>query len=94
MGRPQIIEVDFFDFKTRLRQAIDSGKRVEKSQADAWSSFVRENKVNEAAMIAWGKGKFVAGKPSPVIIDDGSDWSGYYVFSQDDEMALKWKPAD
>jgi hypothetical protein len=92
MGRPKIIEVDYFDFQSHLRSAINAGKRIEKTQPDAWSSFVEKHKVNEAAMVAWGKGKFVAGKPSPVIIDDGTDWTGYYVLSNDDQMVLKWIP--
>lgn len=94
MARPKIIEVDYYDFKTQLRKAIDSGQRIEKSQGDEWSAFVTENKVNEVAMVAWGKGKFISGKPAPVVINDGSSWAGYYVYSDPDEMVLKWVIAD
>ena len=91
MRRPKIVEVDYYDFKAALQKAIDTGTRVEKGEA-RWAEYVKEEKINEVAMRAWGKSKFAnALKPSLVIIDIGGSWGGFYAYSTADEIALKWK---
>lgn len=88
MGRPKIVEVDYYEFSSRLRKAIDNGRRLEKTDQPAWDEYVKKNKVNEIAMQSWGRSKFAGTKP--VIISDGSTWDGFYVFSKEDEAVLKW----
>ncbi len=88
MARAKIVEVDYYEFITRLQKAIDTGRRLEKSDQPAWDEYVKNNKVNEIAMQSWGRSKFSG--TQPVIIADGSTWDGFYVFSKDDEAVLKW----
>ena len=88
MARARIIPVDYYEFTKQLRIAVDSGTRIEKSQAELWKNYVTEHKVNEIAMHSWGRSKF--GGSTPVIINTGNDWDGYYVYSKDEEAVLKW----
>ncbi|MFK8017740.1 MAG: hypothetical protein AB8G17_20105 [Gammaproteobacteria bacterium] len=88
MPRARIIAVDYYEFTKSLRKAADKGNRIEKSQADKWKAYVDEHKINEIAMHSWGRSKF--GGSTPVIINAGSDADGYYVYSKDEEAALKW----
>lgn len=90
MGRPQIVEVDYYEFVKRLQRAADVGGRIEKTDKDRWSAYLAENKINDIAMQSWGKLKFASRKPLLVIIDDGTDWNGMYAYAHEDEAALKW----
>jgi hypothetical protein len=93
MKRPKIVEEDYQLFMKKLRTATNNGQRIEKTDQPAWDDFVRENNINEVVMASWGKTKFE--KTVPVIINDGSSWEGYYVYSQIDEACLKWiRPED
>ena len=88
MARARIIAVDYYEFSKSLRKAADKGTRIEKSQADLWKAYVAEHKINEIAMHSWGRSKF--GGSTPVIIKSGNEDEGYYVYSKDEEAALKW----
>ena len=88
MARARIVAVDYYEFTKNLRKAADNGTRIEKSQKEKWEAYVAEHKINEIAMHSWGRSKF--GGSTPVIIDSGSDADGYYVYSKDEEAALKW----
>ncbi len=88
MARARIIPVDYYEFTKRLRKAADSGTRIEKSEEKKWKAYVDEHKINEIAMHSWGRSKF--GGSTPVIINSDSEWEGYYVYSKDEEAALKW----
>ncbi|MEM1432633.1 MAG: hypothetical protein AAGG11_01110 [Pseudomonadota bacterium] len=87
MGRPKILEVEYHEFFGALTKAIDAGHRLEKSDGQPWQDFVEAQSVNEVAMASWGRSKFQ--KVEPVIITNGR-WTGYYVYSKDDEGCLKW----
>lgn len=88
MARARIIAVDYYEFMKSLRKAADAGTRIEKSQADKWKDYVDTYKINEIAMHSWGRSKF--GGSTPVIINSGGEADGYYVYSKDEEAALKW----
>ena len=89
MPRARIIAVDYYEFTKSLRKAADQGKRIEKAQEEQWKAYVAEHKVNEIAMQSWGRSKF--GGALPVIINMGdAEADGYYVYSKDEEAALKW----
>ncbi len=90
MGRPQIVEVDYYEFVKRLKAAVNAGGRIEITDKEKWKVYLVENKINDIAMKSWGKLKFASGKPTLVIIDDGTDWNGMYAYSHEDEAALKW----
>lgn len=89
MARPSIVDIDYFQFQRALRRAIDSGNRIDRSDTDRWSKWVRENHVKEAAFRSFAQGRYEG--LEPVIIDDDSDWAGYYLFSTDEEAVLKWE---
>ena len=87
MSRPEIVEVNYFEFKRALERARDSGNRIEKSDKPRWDAYLKENKINEVAMMHWGKSRFdsVVG-----VIIDGGQWEGFYVYSAQEEAVLKW----
>ncbi len=92
MGRPKIVEANYYEFVARLTKATNAGHRLEKSDQPAWDEYVTKHQVNEIAMRSWGSSKFE--ETAPVIIADGSSWDGYYVYSKVDEACLKWTLAD
>ncbi len=94
MGRPQIVEVDYYEFVKRLRRAVDVGGRLERTDKEKWREYLETNKINDIALQSWGKLKFASRKPELVVIDDGSDWNGMYAYSHEDESVLKWTRAD
>lgn len=88
MGRPRIVDVDYYEFKSQLGKAVASRGRIERRDGARWTDYLHQHKVNEAAMLHWGRSKFE--EVEAVIIDYGSDWDGFYVYSVDQEAALKW----
>lgn len=93
MGQPKIVEVDFYALKEKLKRAADAGGRIEKTDKERWHKYLKEHGVNETAMVAWAKVKFMSGKSKLVAIDHGESWDGLYAYSDEDESALKWQPA-
>jgi hypothetical protein len=89
MSRPRIIEVDYFRFQQALRLAIDSGQRIDQSDRQRWSNWVREHRVKEAAFKSFGQGMYEG--LEPVIIDTDGQWRGYYLVSKSEEACLKWE---
>jgi hypothetical protein len=75
MGRPRIVEVDYFRFQQALRRAIDSGERIDPSEKQRWSEWVRDHHIKEAAFKSFGQGKYEG--LEPVIIDSDGQWRGY-----------------
>ena len=90
MSRPTIVEQNFFEFKAALRASTDAGTRIEMAEKDRWKAWVREHKIQEAAFRSMAAQKF--DEPVAVIIDDDSDWSGYYLYTPTEEICLRWTP--
>ena len=91
MARPRIVDVDYYLFQRALREAIDSGKRIDHADKDRWLGWVRENQIKEAAFKTFAKGKYEG--LEPVIIDADGEWRGYYLVSTEEEACLKWQRA-
>lgn len=91
MGRPRIVEVDYYDFKRRLRSAVDRGGRLEPTDKEAWKAYLTEHKISDVTMKAWGRQKFALAAPQLVVLRCGESWDGFYAFSDADEAALKWE---
>lgn len=89
MSRPKIVEVDYFGFQQALRRATDSGERIDPSDKERWSDWVRRHRVKEAAFRSFGQGKYDG--LEPVIIDAEGQWRGYYLVSKAEEACLKWE---
>lgn len=94
MGERRIYEFQYVDFMAILRRATKSMKKVEKSNKDAWSTYVRKHKVPEGAMMSRGKTGTMFGKLEAVIIQDMGESDGYYVYAPDEEFCLKFEPGD
>ncbi len=89
MARPQIVDLDYYQFQRALRKAIDSGARIDRADKKRWSEWVRENRIKEAAFRSFSKNLYDG--LEPVIIDDAGKWRGYYLFSTAEEAVLKWE---
>lgn len=89
MTRPRIVEVDYFRFQQALRRAADTGERIDRSDKQRWSDWVRQHRVKEAAFKSFGEGMYDG--LEPVIIDTEGQWRGYYLVSTTEEACLKWE---
>ena len=89
MGRVRIVEKNYSEFMTALRTATDSGRKLEPVQKDLWKEFVTENQIKEAAFRSIANKKYEGMKA--VVIQDDSLWSGYYMYTTDEEAVLKWE---
>jgi hypothetical protein len=88
---PRIVQVNYHEFLAALRRAGDVGARIDPTERQRWSDWVRANDVKEAAFRTVGSNQFEG--LVPVIIDDGSDWTGYFLYSRRDEACLRWVPS-
>jgi hypothetical protein len=88
MSRPTVREVNYVDFKRILQRAATLGTRVEASDQTRWTAFVAEHRVKEAGFQAYARSHSESLKP--VIIDEPEPNGGYYLYSERDEVSLKW----
>lgn len=88
MSQVRIVEQNYFEFTNALRSASDRGNKLEPRDKDTWKAWVRENRIQEAAFKSLADKKYEG--MQPVIIDDDSDWRGYYMYTTDEEAVLKW----
>ncbi len=88
MGRPRIVDADYYELMAQLGKAVAVQGRIERRDGSRWTDYIQKHKVNEAAMLHWGRSKFDT--VEAVIIDCGGAWDGFYVYSVDQEAALKW----
>ncbi len=91
MPRPSILEQNYFEFKLALKKATDAGSRIEKTEKVRWKTWVRANKIQEAAFKSMASGKFDEART--VIIDEEGPWGGYYIYTTAEEVCLKWTRA-
>jgi hypothetical protein len=88
MSRPSIQDIDYHEFLTALRKAVDDGSRIDVSERQRWTEWVKKHRVREAAFKSMGGGRFEG--LQPVIIDNDGKWGGYYLHSSEEEACLKW----
>jgi hypothetical protein len=92
MSRPTIKEINFVDFKRLLEKATALGTRVEKSDPSRWAAFVAQHGVKEAGFHAYARSHSESLKP--IVIDEPAPSGGYYLYSERDEVCLKWVPRE
>ena len=92
MSRVRIVEKNSSEFTSALRTATDSGNKLEPIDKAKWKDFVTENRIQEAAFRSIANKKYEGMKP--VVIQDDSQWSGYYMYTIDEEAVLKWERDD
>ena len=90
MNKPRIYSVNYFDFVTALRKAINAGHRIDKTEKQLWAGYVRKNKIPEAAMSKNAESMQVGGRVESVIINDNGEWEGYYVYSKEDQFCVRY----
>jgi hypothetical protein len=88
MVRPTIQDIDYHEFLTALRKAVDEGARIDISDKKRWAEWVKQHRIREAAFKSFGGGRFEG--LQPVIIDGDGPWGGYYLHSSEEEACLKW----
>jgi hypothetical protein len=88
MSQVRIVEQNYFEFTAALREAADNGYRVEPREKERWQSFVKENRIQEAAFKSLADKKYEGMKP--VIIEQDGPWQGYYRYTTAEEAVLKW----
>ena len=88
MARPRIVEKDYYLFQQALRKAVDKGTRIDVSETERWKAWVKENRIKEASFKSFGAGMYEG--LQPVIIDQDDEWGGYYMYSTDEEVVLRW----
>lgn len=90
MSRPTVKEINYVDFKRILESALAAGTRVEKADKSRWTTFVTQHRVKEAGFNAYARSHSESLKP--IIIDEPAPNGGYYLYSERDEVCLKWIP--
>jgi hypothetical protein len=89
MSQPRIVEVDYYEFARQLKTAGAEG-RIERTDRQRWSEYVRQNKVLEASCLYYARKR--AEDAEPVILSSGGSWDGFYVFSRIERFCLKFQP--
>ena len=72
----------------KLETAALAGARVEQKDKAKWQDYVKNHKVKEAASRVLAKS--ISETVVPVIIDSDDEWSGYYLYSKQDNVCLKF----
>lgn len=85
----RIKEVEFWSFKDALQRAHDSGRKIDPIEKDDWRAWLKERRMSEPMMEEFAKSRFIAHKK--VILTDDPEWEGFYMYSDDDEGAIRWE---
>jgi len=94
MSQRRIIEFNYGDFSMLLRKAAKANHKIEKSDKEAWTNYVKKYNVPEAAVFSRGKTGTMSGDVEGVIIEGAGSADGYYVFSRDEQYCLKFEHGD
>ena len=85
----RIKEVEFWGFKDALRRALDSGRKIEPTDKEEWRRYLRSHRMSEPMMAEFARSRYMSF--AKVIILDDPEWEGFYMFSDDDEGAIRWE---
>ena len=85
----RMIDVEYDDFMNRLKAAATAGQRIERRDKMKWLAYIREHRVLEGACMVHGRS--VSDSVVPVIIDSIDEWNGFYVYSKDEGICLKFQ---
>lgn len=94
MAHAKVVEVDYYQLLEHLKAAANANALIEKSDNEKWKAYIAEHKIQDVKLEAFGKVKFMAGKPRLAAIVMGSNWDGCYTYSNEDQAALKWVSQD
>jgi len=91
MGERRIYELQYPEFSNILRKANISQNTVVKADKEAWTNYVKKHNVPEAVVWSRGKSATNSDRLNLVIIEGAGSADGYYVYSADDAMCLKFE---
>jgi len=94
MSQARIVEVDYSKFLRILGEAKNSKQTIEKTDKEAWKTFVKKHDVPEGGMGSHAKAGAMSGKTEAVIIEGAGASDGYYIYSSDDQFCLKYELGD
>jgi len=94
MSQRRIYEFNYTEFSAILRNATRANQKIEKTNKEAWTSYIKKHNVPEAAVFSRGKSATMAGNVEGVIIEGAGSTDGMYVFSRDEQFCLKFDPGD
>ena len=94
MSQRRIYEFDYSEFSSILRRAKTHNKIIEKSNKEAWMTYVRKHNVPEGAMTSRGKSGTMFDKLDYVIIEGAGMSDGYYVYSSSEQFCLKFESGE
>ena len=85
-----LVEFDFYDFRSLLERAARKGHRIERTDRKGWADFLRKNNVPEGACLYHAKQRSMSGEVDTVIISGTSDEDGLYLYSDDDVFCMRY----
>jgi hypothetical protein len=88
MSRPIVEQLVFAEFKRAMERASLAGTRITPQERERWAQYVAAHKVREINFQAYANGMFSG--LEPLILDEGPPWGGYYMWSSDQEVVLRW----
>ena len=89
MSRPIVEELNFQEFKSALDKALAAGTRIVPTEGKRWEAYVTAHGVRETNFKAYAGGKYDS--LDALIIDEPGSWGGYYLWSQAEEVVLRWR---
>ena len=90
MSRPKVEQINFQEFKRAVERAIVNGTRILPREKDRWVKYVATHQVRETNFQAYARAMFEY--LEPLILDEPAPWGGYYMWSVDYEVVLRWNP--
>jgi len=85
----RIREVEFWAFKDALQRAYDTGRKLDPVDKDKYRAWLKAHKMSEPMMEEFAKSRFIAYQKVIILEDD--EWGGFYMYSDDDEGAIRWE---
>lgn len=89
MSRPIVVEPNYQEFRRALQAAIVAGTRILPREKQRWERYVAEHNVREVNFQAYARGRYE--NLEALIIDSSDAWGGYYMWSEADEVVLRWE---
>ena len=87
MARAKVVENDFPAFLELFRRCESSGAAIAKHQTEKWSAFIAEHGINESMAVQIAREQMES--ITLVIITEGSESDGLYLYSIPEEFCLR-----
>ncbi|MEZ4652250.1 MAG: hypothetical protein R3E12_01210 [Candidatus Eisenbacteria bacterium] len=90
MKRSRLVEMDYFEFKRQLKTAADAGRRIEKTDKEKWSAYIRQHGIMEAGSEAIARSQTGATDITSVVLEGEGAWDGFFIYSKDAVTCYKF----